>query len=263
MHALASFSVALLGLASFAPSALAVREYRRADSPALEPWISVNPENVGSTVTPVATTIKGVATTLNPAPTSDGSSTATTTGAGAQHTQAGGSSFNICHNKDGPFAPFCVPINGTHLEPGSTYYITWDTTAFPGNQSVFVLGNYLNASVGGEQAFQSDTMEGSRGWYALNVLEAWKQKSKENYIDIFLATASGGKQLPGPRIAIGTAPEETEFKPTPAPKGPALRVLVEQTRTEDWAGERDGSEEGVWDREEQGRAAGDGAEGGD
>ena len=190
------------------------------DNSALQPWITVNPDNVASTVTPVATTIKGVATTL------DASPSATTTGGGAQHTQAGGSSFNVCHNKDGADAPFCVPTNGTHLEPGSTYYITWDTSAFPGNASVIVLGNYLNASVGGEQAFHSDTLSGSRGWYALTVLEAWKQKSKENYIDLFLATATDAKRLQGPRIAIGTAPEEVAFKPTQVPKGPALYIAL-------------------------------------
>lgn len=91
---------------------------------------------------------------------------------------------------------------------------------------MFVLGNYLNASVGGEQAFQSDTLSGSRGWYALNVLEAWKQGSKENYIDLFLAPAAGGKRLPGPRIAIGAAPEEVAFKPTQVPKGPALYIAL-------------------------------------
>ncbi|OBT81532.1 hypothetical protein VE02_09558 [Pseudogymnoascus sp. 03VT05] len=219
MHALAGFSVALLGLASFAPSALAVPGYRR-DNSGLEPYITVNPDGAASTVTPVATTINGIATTINASP------SATTTGAGAQETQAGGSSFDVCHNKDGPSAPFCVPTNGTHLEPRSTYYITWDTSAFPGNASVFVLGNYLNASVGGEQAFQSLTLSGSRGWYALNVLEAWKQKSKENYIDLFLASATGGERLAGPRIAIGTAPEEVEFKPTQAPKGPALYIAL-------------------------------------
>ncbi|OBT68399.1 hypothetical protein VE03_02811 [Pseudogymnoascus sp. 23342-1-I1] len=220
MHALASFSVALLGLVSFAPSALAVPGHRRRDDSGLEPWITVNPSSVASTVTPVATTINGVATTINASP------SATTTGAGAQQTQAGGSSFDVCNNTDGANAPFCVPTNGTHLEPGSTYYITWDTSAFPGNVSVFILVNYLNASVGGEQAFQSETLSGSRGWYALSVLEAWKQGSKENYIDLFLATASGGKRLPGPRIAIGTAPAAEDFKPTAAPKGPALYIAL-------------------------------------
>ena len=192
----------------------------------LSVWMTADSDGVVSTVTPVATTIDGVATILNPAPTSDVSSTATITGASAQNTQAGGSSFNVCHNTDGEFAPFCVPTNGTHLEPGSTYYITWDTSAFTGNASVFVIGNYLNVSVGGEQAFQSDALSGSRGWYALNVLEAWKQNSKENYIDLFLATATGGKRLAGPRIAIGTAPAEAEFKPTQAPKGPALYIAL-------------------------------------
>ncbi|KFX94751.1 hypothetical protein O988_06138, partial [Pseudogymnoascus sp. VKM F-3808] len=226
MHALTNLSAALLALASLVPSALAVPGYRRQDNSGLEPWISVNDDGVASTVTPVVTTISGVATTQNPGPTSDGSASATTTGSGAQHTQAGGSSFNVCHNKDGPFAPFCVPTNGTHLEPGSTYYITWDTSAFPGNASVIVLGNYLNASVGGEQAFGSDALSGSRGWYALEVLPKYKQKSKENYIDLFLASATSGKRLPGPRIAIGTAPAEEDFKPTPAPKGPALYIAL-------------------------------------
>lgn len=190
------------------------------DNSGVEPWITVNADGVASTVTPVATTINGVATTIDAPP------SATTTGAGAQQTQAGGSSFDVCNNKDGANAPFCVPTNGTHLEPGSTYYITWDTSAFPGNASVFIVGNYLNASVGGEQAFQSDTVSGSRGWYALTVLEAWKQGSKENYIDLFLATAAGGKRLLGPRIAIGTAPEVVEDKPKAAPTGPAVYIAL-------------------------------------
>ena len=193
------------------------------DAGGLDPWITVNPSGVASTVTPVATTINGAATTLNAAPTTDSSPSAT--GTDAQSTQAAGSSFNVCHNTNGPFAPFCVPSNGTHLDPGSTYYITWDASAFARNETIFVVGNYLNASVSGEQAFQSDTIASSRGWYALTVEDKYLQGSKENYIDLFLAT-TGGKQLPGPRVAIGTAPPEVEFKPTPAPKGPALYIAL-------------------------------------
>lgn len=60
----------------------------------------------------------------------------------------------------------------------------------------------------------------------MSVIDEWKQGSKENYIDLFLATETGGKRLPGPRIAIGTAPEEVEFKPTQVPKGPALYIAL-------------------------------------
>lgn len=42
---------------------------------------------------------------------------------------------------------------------------------------------------------------------------------------MFLAT-TGGKQLKGPRVAIGTAPEEVEFKPTQAPRGQSLYIAL-------------------------------------
>lgn len=171
------------------------------------------------------TTISGAATTLNAQPKTYGSASATTTGTAAQPAPTAGSSFSTCHNANGPFAPFCAPGNGTVLNPGSTYYVTWEASAFPSNTSVILVGNFANASIGGEQAFQSQSQAGAVGWYALSIDDAWRQGFTENYIDLFLTTTSG-KLVAGPRLAIAKKNTQTPFQKAKAPTGQSLYIAL-------------------------------------
>jgi len=60
--------------------------------------------------------------------------------------EKGANAFVECTNTDGPFKPFCLPKHNDVYYPGSTHYVTWDTSFFPGghNTSLKVLGFYTN-----------------------------------------------------------------------------------------------------------------------
>lgn len=109
--------------------------------PALNPWVSVDSSGQPiATFTPVVTTVNGVPITINPLPPtltvvpksnsiSDDRPTKTTDA--SQPTETDGGSFQVCHNKDGRFAPFCKPDNGSSIYVGDTYYGKLPTLYIP------------------------------------------------------------------------------------------------------------------------------------
>jgi hypothetical protein len=90
----------------------------------LDPWVSVDASgNPVATITPVLSTINGVATTISAAPASLTATTPTSqSDSSPTEISTGGSSFQVCHNLDGDFAPLCKPDNGTAVYVGETYY---------------------------------------------------------------------------------------------------------------------------------------------
>ncbi|KAL2154692.1 hypothetical protein VTH82DRAFT_3368 [Thermothelomyces myriococcoides] len=57
----------------------------------------------------------------------------------------GTDAFVTCSNIDGPFKPFCLPKHNDIYYPGSTHYVTWDTSFFPDeNTTVRIIGIYAN-----------------------------------------------------------------------------------------------------------------------
>jgi len=104
---------------------LIVLRYIVTESP-LDPWVSVDASGVPvATITPVLTTVDGVATTISAVPASL-TATSTTANSDKKPTDAppptGGGSYQVCHNHDAKFAPFCRPNNGTDVYVGEKYY---------------------------------------------------------------------------------------------------------------------------------------------
>ncbi|KAL2168269.1 hypothetical protein VTG60DRAFT_188 [Thermothelomyces hinnuleus] len=57
----------------------------------------------------------------------------------------GSDAFVTCSNTDGPFKPFCLPKHNDVYYPGSTHYVTWDTSFFPNqNTTLRIVGIYAN-----------------------------------------------------------------------------------------------------------------------
>ncbi len=84
-------------------------------------WVSVNSDGVATTITPVLTTVDGTPTVVSAAPTTTTGTSSTTLQPEATATNGAGS-FPVCSNKNGYFAPFCAPSDGSTLNPGVTYY---------------------------------------------------------------------------------------------------------------------------------------------
>ncbi|RDL42490.1 Uncharacterized protein BP5553_02469 [Venustampulla echinocandica] len=221
-------------------SASPARVPRAVTESALDAWVSVDASGSPvATITPVLTTISGVATTISAAP---ASLTATTTSShsddkptptpGApEPTSTGGGAFQVCHNTDGPFAPFCKPDNGTSVYVGDTYYITWDTNHITQkNATVLIQVNYVNTS-GGIQAFQSPETTNAYGFYAWTIDKAWLKDQSSNNVTLFMTIlnphADQPATLPGPTLEITNKPKDYYRQPkTQAPKGQSLYIAL-------------------------------------
>jgi hypothetical protein len=106
----------------------------RAPAEATDPWVTVDESGKPKTITPVQTTISGTPTLISGAPNDVTASVVTRTNQGDISTSTGSpalptatatkgsGAFPVCHNKDGDFAPFCLPTEGSNLYPGTTYY---------------------------------------------------------------------------------------------------------------------------------------------
>ncbi|KAI1765076.1 hypothetical protein GGR53DRAFT_491468 [Hypoxylon sp. FL1150] len=223
----ASTSVAATALLSSLVSAAPNLRPRATDT-ALEPWVTVNDDGKPSTVTPVLTTISGTPTILSGAPhdltatvfteTSMGKiSTSTGTAPMATATASDGAgSFQVCNNKDGDYAPWCIPTEGTTLYPGTTYYFTWDTSYFTSpNTSILVQGNYVNETTGEvtDQAFQSAKWSASWGFWSYKIEDSLLKYQPSKNISLELATlavnGSSSEILKGPTIMVSRIPSYT------------------------------------------------------
>lgn len=149
-------------------------------SPAPKPWITIGEDGAVRTVTPTVTTsangavqtvdgapsfltaestwimsLSGVATTTvlapHPAPTFGGSDG-----------QKGGAMM-VCDNYYDGDKPFCVPRRGSLLNPGSTYYITWDPATFSDKDQKIKLEVIYDDKRG---EFISSSVNVSVGYYA-------------------------------------------------------------------------------------------------
>lgn len=214
--------------------------------------MTVDASGRGSTVTPVLTTINGVATTLNASPAAqtatttvaDGSA-ATTTLSDTSATQTAGGSFEVCHNPSGDFAPFCKPDNGSSVWVDSTYYgkdlepkrnrnrsanievVTWDTSYFNSNETIYVQVNYINSTRDGPQAYQSAPLSNAWGFISWTINSDWLQSFSSNNVTLYI-TAQGGRSVAGPTVMVTTSPTPEPYHPPPtqAPKGKDLYIAL-------------------------------------
>ncbi len=137
MHA-STRAVLLVFASTTASAAAAGLRLRAPPASATAPWVTVGDDGVPKTVTPVLSTISGTPTVISGAPDALTASIVTQTTQGLVRTSTlsgsanapaptataadGAGAFTVCHNKDGPRAPFCAPTEGTTLNPGTTYY---------------------------------------------------------------------------------------------------------------------------------------------
>ncbi|KAH8197590.1 hypothetical protein TruAng_008222 [Truncatella angustata] len=208
----------------------------------LTQWVSVDDNGTAHTVTPYVTTISGAATTVSAAPyditgtvftqTNYGkvtTSTGTTPNAATATATSGAGSFKKCNNKDGANAPFCWPKGGSTLNPGLTYYFTWDSSYFAANSTILITGDYLNSTTGeiSSQAFQSDKMVASWGFWAMNVQSSLvSPKNISVSINaVNVTTGTNSTVVTGPTIAI-TNPPVYHQPAAKLPSGAALYIAL-------------------------------------
>ncbi|KAG4422392.1 hypothetical protein IFR04_004416 [Cadophora malorum] len=205
-------------------------------SNAFNPWISVDPSGIPvATYTPSITTVNGVETTLNPIPYSlTATGTATQTASNSAETTAAtrGGSFQECHNRDGKYAPFCSPTNGSDVNVDGKYYVTWDKDFFAQrNASVNIVANYVNDTGHGPVAFKSDPVSTSDGYYVWTIQKDWLQEMKTNNVTLFLnqinPPAGAQLSLEGPIVRVKVYEKPIYHQsPSSAPKGQSLYIAL-------------------------------------
>ncbi|EKD18529.1 hypothetical protein MBM_03522 [Drepanopeziza brunnea f. sp. 'multigermtubi' MB_m1] len=99
----------------------------------------------------------------------------------------GGGSFQECHNRDGRYAPFCKPDNGSDVNVDGKYYVTWDREFFSQkNASVRVVANYVNDTGYGLVAFESSPVPISDGQFVWTIQKEQLQDLQTNNVTLYL-----------------------------------------------------------------------------
>ncbi|KJR80877.1 uncharacterized protein SPSK_05278 [Sporothrix schenckii 1099-18] len=193
-------------------------------------WVSVDSNGTPKTITPLLTTISGTPTVLSAKPTVSG--TASSTEQPEATATNGAGSFPVCNNANGDLAPFCAPSNGTTLNPGITYYVTWDPSFFSAmpNTTVIITGNFFNDTTGAitTQAFSSGTLAAGWSFYAWDVEKSLLSGATSAGVNIrismaYLSTGNNSTHVAGPVVTVAN-PQPYRQKPAEAPSGMALYI---------------------------------------
>jgi hypothetical protein len=110
--------------------------------------------------------------------------------------------------------------------------VTWDINYFAEkNATVLIQANYVNASDGGPQAFQSPITANYKGFYAWTIDKSWLKGQSSNNVTLYLypsnPAANEPQSLTGPTVMVTNRPAEYYRQPkTPAPKGQTLYIAL-------------------------------------
>ncbi|CAL3973652.1 unnamed protein product [Diplocarpon coronariae] len=203
---------------------------------AVGPWVSIDASGLPvATYTPTITTLNGIETTINPVPFSL-TATATVTQNDAKATQTfaatGGGSFQECHNRDGSYAPFCKPDNGSDVDVDGKYYVTWDRDYFSQkNASVKIVANYVNDTGHGPIAFESSPVLVSDGYFVWDIQKDWLQDLQTNNVTLYLnridPPAGAPNSLTGPTVRVKFYEKPIYHQPpSQAPRGQSLYIAL-------------------------------------
>ncbi|KAK5663766.1 hypothetical protein OQA88_4197 [Cercophora sp. LCS_1] len=220
--------------------AVAPRQTQSAVNPT-DAWVTVDESGKPKTITPVLTTISGTPTIISGAPyevtgtvfTSTRADVKLTTITGAAQPKAtgadGSGAFAVCHNLDGPFAPFCDPQNNATLYPDGTYYVKWDPEFFNSTNTTVRLAGFYNSN-DTDEAFSSDPMAAGWGFYRWPITAELYSSQHKSAVNITLRIAalpagSAAKWYPGPVVHVMPSPTPLQ-EPAKLPSGPALYIAL-------------------------------------
>jgi hypothetical protein len=132
----------------------------------------------------------------------------------------------------GEFSPFCKPDNGSSVYVGETYYVTWDTNFFTEkNATVLVQANFVNASDGGAQAFQSPNTINGYGFISWTIDKEMLRGKSWNNVTLFIVPlnpiANEPTSFQGPTVQVTNRPADYyRQQPAKAPKGQSLYIAL-------------------------------------
>ncbi|PGH27299.1 hypothetical protein AJ80_01009 [Polytolypa hystricis UAMH7299] len=181
----------------------------------------------GTTASPSTTLF----TTTPPADSTATDNTVATESAGLPRPSSSGD-FPVCTEASGPFEPFCLPENGTEVYVGDTYYVTWDSDAYPMNSTITVGLDYVNTTGnGGKSAFTADPRENRYGYVTITMEKGWLQDQSRNNLTVYLVeldpnSDARAKPVTGPIISLVNKPVKHYPPPPPTPPPTKLGLMV-------------------------------------
>ncbi|KAI0174521.1 hypothetical protein BJ166DRAFT_512328 [Pestalotiopsis sp. NC0098] len=185
-------------------------------------WVTVNSDGGATTMTPIVATTDGTASTISAAPSeltqtaawtlTISGATTTSTGINPVATASGPGeegAFLLCDNYQGEHAPICQPEDGSALDPGAVYYVTWNSMYYDSeNTSVQVEGTFADGD-----GFASEAIPGTRGFYTWNTTNiSQKLGSNKSSMEVSLSlitldvngTNTASRQE-GPTVILGSS----------------------------------------------------------
>ncbi|PTU24281.1 hypothetical protein P175DRAFT_0505957 [Aspergillus ochraceoroseus IBT 24754] len=93
--------------------------------------------------------------------------------------------FPICTDFNGPFVPFCLPVNGADVLVDTTYYVTWNADFYPLNATVNIELRYSD-SAEGTSAFTSKRTANSYGYIPIHMRYEWLQGKANNSLTLYI-----------------------------------------------------------------------------
>lgn len=114
-----------------------------------------------------------------------------------------------------------------------TEAVTWDQTYLSeGNISVSIQGDYVNATGGGPQAFNTDFIPNSAGLVSLTIDKEWLKGQSSNNVTLYFYSLSTNfnddfNRVRGPTLMVTNRPSDVYHQePAKAPKGKDLYIAL-------------------------------------
>ncbi|KAL3425088.1 hypothetical protein PVAG01_04369 [Phlyctema vagabunda] len=139
------------------------------------------------------------------------------------HTSSGGSPkpsdqgvVFLCDNRDGPFAPFCKPENGSTLYVGETYHVTWDSSFYAESQginsTILIMASHSTVSGDVAKSPSSPITPNRLGFLRWTLTSAWLKNSSSNDVTLFIvplnaAEGTDNRMVRGPTIKVLASPK--------------------------------------------------------
>jgi hypothetical protein len=105
--------------------------------------------------------------------------------------------------------------------------VTWDSSYFNNNETLYVQANYINATRDGPQAYSSSPLSNAWGFVSWTIKSDWLKSLPSNNVTLNLV-AQGGRIVTGPTVMVTTSPTPKPYHqpPTEPPKGKDLYIAL-------------------------------------
>jgi hypothetical protein len=109
----------------------------------------------------------------------------------------------------------------------NTEVVTWDSSYFNSNETLYVQANYVNTTRDGPQAYSSTPLSNAWGFVSWTIKSDWLKSLPSNNVTLYIV-AQGGRSVAGPTVMVTTSPTPGPYHQpqTQPPKGEDLYIAL-------------------------------------